>query len=420
MQYQWDSECRAHLLPDERESAIVQARLKSIAPHQFSPESASQQFWLDCFQNTLHSMLEGYLNGAGLGVVDRLKRRPMESPRGVIKDCIDRAWSLAADKLSWNALADQITNSESVPAQLVELHKHLDQATKETLESRKQIHVQPNAASIDTEPPELSKIRRVSAKTLRELECDLFVQGSVATDEQIGYSDLDLWLVVSRKALSDVNSLQQLAKMVFAIRESLFDFDPLQHHGVMLASEIDASAYSESFLPVEALAKARYVTPESGTGLLLHPRDSTIDAGIALFNLVCLFRKTAIEQTQHSEVYQVKSLLSCFMLLPSFFEAACGRPCFKGDSFSRVRKQVPKEIGTIMDEVSLVRQQWQYQPSGLRRCLQYGVRNPFTLEYLMRRGLSGRFGRVVSGQFPDNWQQRMLTFAEFLWKAVCK
>ena len=421
MPYQWDHDCKAFIRPGEQQSEIVQARQCYANPERFARDSYSAEFWLNQFQNALHRLLEGYLNGASLNLGDRLLKRPMLSPNANVRELLKRAWHLADQKLqvTENSFDSQRGNL-SVPKQLVRLHQILDDKLSETGCRNPEVVVQPSEANLDDEPRTLTKIRRLAEGLLKLTNSQLLVQGSVATGEQIDYSDLDLWLVVSRQALSQANRLQGLAELFFRIQRLLSDFDPLQHHGVMLATQIDLPSYPESYLPLDALAKARFLAPERGAALAVCPRPSTLESGLAFFNLLALFRQSIEKQMEYREAFGVKSIMSHIMLLPAFFEGAQGRPCFKGDSFTQVEECVPANIWSIMEEVSEVRRNWRYQPSLARKTVQTTLRNPFLFQYVMRRGLSGKFEKVVTARLPENWQVRALELAENLWEKICK
>ena len=116
---------------------------------------------------------------------------------------------------------------------------------------------------------------------------------------------------------------------------------------------------------------------------------------------------------------QILRVSLCRMLMPALFEGAMGRACFKGESFARVKRAVPPDTWSIMDEISEVRQRWHYQPSMARRAVQASIRNPFIFQYLMRRGLAGKIGRVVKDDLPEDWQSCALSLAECLWEQLC-
>ncbi len=419
MPYQWDNECRALLLPGEKELEVLLARRKYAAPELFQVDSAPKQFWLNCFQNTLHTLLEHYLNGTSLSVGDRLLRRPMRQPSGSIQSQLQRAWHLALDKLHLGEPSQQHSNG-TVAQQLVKLYELLSSQLENTGSGVSPSLVSPATMPEKGEPSELSAIRKIAAEPLRGLQSELLVQGSVGTGEQIGYSDLDLWLVVSREALSHASHLESLASVTFRIQRSLYDFDPLQHHGVMLASEVDFASYPESFLPLDALGKARFLCPSANPEIAIRPRDARLEASLAFFGMLAVFRNAVHNNQEFERAYQTKCVLSYAMLLPSLFEGAQGRPCFKGDSFAKVRSCTPEALWSIVEELSQVRQDWRYAPSIMRRVLQRAIRNPFLLQYLMQRGLSGKLQRTVNCRLPDDWQARTLEWAEFLWEKLCK
>ena len=421
MSYHWDDESQAWLQADDKKTSVVRARCIRLAPEKYAASVMPHQFWLDTFQDLLHELLESYMNGGGLRWQDRLLQRPMEAPHGWVAVGVQKAWELAVNKLEEDCKPFQ-ASTQGIPEGLANLYELLERqialhpckGTKTSVHLAGEDHLDPH--------PQLTMIQRIfsEVETSNQSQSMLLVQGSVGTRQQIGYSDLDLWMIVSNEALADPHKLRQLAKATFRINRCLFAFDPLQHHGVMLSSQIDMYRYRESYLPVDAIAKASSLSPGQGSKLVFHVTPSSLGSGMSYFNMLSYLRSIVEKGTEIRTPFAIKGVLSCIMLLPALFEGAMGRPTFKGDSFDRVEKIVPFDIWSIMTEVSGVREGWNYRPPLLVNVVQNYVRNPFVFQYLLQRGLSGNLNHAYDHELPSNWQQRSLALAEYLWEHLCQ
>ncbi|MEW6330037.1 MAG: hypothetical protein AB1560_01115 [Pseudomonadota bacterium] len=212
-----------------------------------------------------------------------------------------------------------------------------------------------------------------------------YVHGSLGTQEEVNYSDFDA-LVILRNEVFE--SRKRLIRVATALREAtriMFEFDPLQHHGWFVTTQADLSFYSDAWLPVEALRRAKSLLPEARSEIVFCVRDSASEARDAFARTA---RSVAAKLTEHrppSNAYELKSLLSEFLLLPALYlQALEGRGVFKGDSFDMARQHFTNEEWRIMDEVSDIRRHWSYELSGVRRralCAPHALR-----KYVARHG----------------------------------
>lgn len=420
LRYEWSQQFGAFLLPGEAGSLVLKSRTWRLSPYLHSKDVAEFEFWLDSFQWQLQRLMDGFLNGVALSNVDRVLMRPMSKSRGQIKTSLRRAWHFASEKL-----------------QLIDKHEcyHFEQMTvskqiialyglfQDALTSRSEpptTQVRLAVGEIDCQAEHaLQEIARQASRRILPGDASLLVHGSIGSGERVGYSDLDLWLLVSKSSICDVGKLDNICRFSFATLRRLFDFDPLQHHGLMVATEVDLLRYSETFLPLAAIRKSKVVFPAYGFDHSASIRDSSLDAAISFFNVVAMMRAGVNSGQLYRSAFDVKHIFSIIMLLPALYLGARNIPCFKGDSFGIVRAEVPPEIWSIMDEISCVREGWVYKASRIRSVVFAAIRNPFLFQFLLRRGLSGRYASLVGGGFPSNWENRSLELAEFLWERLC-
>ena len=208
---------------------------------------------------------------------------------------------------------------------------------------------------------------------------DLVVFGSVARGTTTGFSDLDAVLVISDEVASDVDGLRRLRKRVLAAQRAVLRFQPMQHHGFLIATRRmlhDATAALR--LPVEAFSE--------GTSLFdaqveaLFPR--VVEPDTSLFHALCAGLFTP--STWPSHVWEVHRLVAMFELAPTLYLQATGRPSAKHASFEHVRRRFAT-LWRPYEVLAEVRERW---PRERRRGLELGAslaRNPWTAVWLWRR-----------------------------------
>lgn len=417
--YHWDALGQAWLRADEDDLQPVTARRQFMSPEQYDASANTPLFWQDCLQDSLHTALDWYLNGAALSAAGRILTRSMRRPKGRILTLLRRIRHLATEKATWSHPPKGISPTKSTPGELSHWYAHLDRQLQHGFQAGDATEVAPPPAGDLRKRPVLAAIARRCEAQICPSGSQMFVQGSVATDEAIGYSDLDLWLLLSRSAVADPRVLQSAASASFRIRRLLFQFDPLQHHGVMLATEVDLARYPESYLPIDAWRRARFLAPPDGRPITLVPRPSAVSAQISFLGVLSTLRQVFQENISIRNVFRAKGILSTIMLLPSLFEGSMGRPCFKADSYDRVKHATTPELWAIIDECSEIRLSWRYSPKVWRKAGQALVRNPFVFQNLMQRGLAGNLGSDVACEMPESWQQRATALAESLWEQIC-
>src|SRR5687768_3956555 len=66
-----------------------------------------------------------------------------------------------------------------------------------------------------------------------------YVHGSLATGEEIKYSDFDGLAIISAKASADPGTKRAILHKLRSLERIMFRFDPLQHHGWFVLEEAD-------------------------------------------------------------------------------------------------------------------------------------------------------------------------------------
>ena len=155
-----------------------------------------------------------------------------------------------------------------------------------------------------------------------------------------GYSDLDTWLVLDEATVTNAALLRQFARKCYRSLTDLYRFDPLQHHGHMIATAIDWQWYSENWLPLDTFKHACRLIPDK-LGPEIRVRDSALDARYSFEELEELMRLRYARRWRPETAYELKDYLSILMLAPALYLQAKGLYVAKQDSFQLAREHLP-------------------------------------------------------------------------------
>lgn len=178
------------------------------------------------------------------------------------------------------------------------------------------------------------------------------VHGSLASCDEIPYSDFDAFVIVRNETLRDATRLARFSALAARARVIMHRQDPLQHHGWFVIPEFMLECYPDSFLPVVTLAESASIGDRKH--LELRP-----EYGVDGFQRLASITKFDIQSGRFlRNLYSLKGCLSKFMLLPAvFIQSHRGRGVTKRDSFEQVRELLG-ENSKVMDHVSKVRLTW--------------------------------------------------------------
>jgi hypothetical protein len=195
-----------------------------------------------------------------------------------------------------------------------------------------------------------------------------YVHGSIATGEEVAYSDFDALIILRDAAFEAPAVLGRLAARLGELRWLMFEYDPLQHHGWFVLAEGDLQNYCQAWFPIVLFAHARSMLPQTGTRLTICPRDSAAEYRAAFSALADSTLRQIEAGPPLRNAYALKGLLSQFMLLPSLYlQARDGTAVFKRESFALAAMDFPAATWDAMERVSSLRLAWYYELSGLQR-----------------------------------------------------
>jgi predicted nucleotidyltransferase len=242
------------------------------------------------------------------------------------------------------------------------------------------------------------------------------VHGSLATGEETSYSDFDALAILKDEVMRDPRRLAAAARRLGAAQGIMFRLDPLQHHGWFVISESQLLAYPEPYLPVSVLEAAKALFPGSEVELAIRPLDSAADSrrDFLLFGRRLLRKLETVRRP--GNLFELKSTLSAFMLLPSLYvHARDGRGVFKKYSFSTAKPDFSPEEWAVMDEVSKIRADWQYHISPAKKWL-LAKPHPVCRYFATNRG--PRAPRRLKVFLNDEFYQRLAYLVEAMMAKV--
>lgn len=193
----------------------------------------------------------------------------------------------------------------------------------------------------------------------------VIVHGSVATNEVIPYSDFDGLLVV-KDSLLNTKKLKKFKKESMKL---ILKFDPLQHHGWFQINESQLNDYPQYYLPYEILLHSKLIFPRTKSiEANLTVNKDEIDYKRSLKQLISSIQYQSNSDFKSERLYELKSLLSKVMLLPSMYYAAkYNKGIFKKDSFVTVKIDFNAVEWSCIDTASCIRANWSYSMNPIQK-----------------------------------------------------
>jgi len=239
-----------------------------------------------------------------------------------------------------------------------------------------------------------------------------YVHGSVATSEEIPYSDFDGFIILKNETILDSKKLKRVAQVLSESEKIMFEMDPLQHHGWFILTENDLKNYPEYYLPSAILNFSKCLFGENQISLIVKKTGFKNEYIESFHGMASAIHKKLESKSFLKNYYSFKNLLSQFMLLPSFYiQAKTANGIYKKFSFEKVKTEL-KEKYNVMDEISFLRKKWNYHPPYFYRLIK---KYPDSiLRLLPSKYFSGSLPHDVINKFDDSFIKRMQDFVNNL------
>ncbi|MDA8630447.1 hypothetical protein N9L42_02500 [Flavobacteriaceae bacterium] len=222
----------------------------------------------------------------------------------------------------------------------------------------------------------LKPVRSLKSYIDKELEdylTDFLIHGSISTaDYSIGWSDFDTFVILKSQTFENHKTLIEFRSKIIKAHSFLLDIDALQHHGFIFCTEYGLDQYFSHFLPEQVLKNSKSLMGNTQIKIQSYREQNFSIAAFSnkneilksAYNKKILYHhkfqnKYLKEDFQDANtMYQLKYFLSIVMTLPVLYLDAIGEPCYKKDSFSKVKSKFINEW-EIIDKASEIRTLWQ-------------------------------------------------------------
>jgi predicted nucleotidyltransferase len=186
---------------------------------------------------------------------------------------------------------------------------------------------------------------------------NILVHGSQATADACDFSDVDILVILEDRRDFQRDEHVRTIRELRTLLASIYAFDPLMHHGLMLLAASELDAYDERFLPVEALQLSKVLF--GPLSLRLNP--GTADAARSRQRVqaaAASLRDQLLRREHLRGDYQLKNLVSGILLLPALFLAAHNTFVYKRRSFELARSHFSSAAWDFIAAAEQVRRDW--------------------------------------------------------------
>lgn len=262
------------------------------------------------------------------------------------------------------------------------------------------------------ENPHVHQMINYLSEHLEEDLTGAYVHGSLGTYEEVAYSDFDALVILKDEVFGSPTRLARSARKLSCARTIMLDFDPLQHHGWFVLSEADLRYYCNSYFPAELYSHAKSLFNDKGLELKISLRESNSEIEKAFEKMADTIIRKIENRRYPTNVYQLKSLLSQFMLLPTLYiQARDGRGIYKKESFDLARIDFDSEEWAIMDEVSEIRADWSYEISPIKKWL---MCHPHVLSRYFAKNFAPAIPEKISHVLTTEFYSRIAKLASLM------
>lgn len=252
-------------------------------------------------------------------------------------------------------------------------------------------------------------VLKMSSRLQNELKEDLFgafIHGSLATNEEIPYSDFDALVILKDAVFESEDRLASAALKLHRLQRIMHEFDPLQHHGWFVMTESMLDNYPNLYFPPELFEFSRSLFKNQGLSFSIQYEELSKEEFLKPFVLLSNSVLTKLKSgAQPKNSFVMKGLLSEFMLLPALYlQALYKHGVYKKGSFQLAAHDFEKEEWEIMNKVSTIREEWEYRLSPLQKWI---LCNEFYFIRKMGRKFAPKLSESVYSRITPNFYASM-------------
>lgn len=193
------------------------------------------------------------------------------------------------------------------------------------------------------------------------------LHGSIASEEEVAYSDFDGILLISDNRLENPYSIESLIEILQKTELMMLQQDALQHHGWNIIMESELADYPDSELPIVLLENSKVVYPSRKISIYYNLSEQKCNYRKSLLELCSSLTSKAESNSPSRSFYHFKSWVSQLLLLPAvYLQAKNNKPVYKKESFARLH-ELPSSAATIIRQYSQLRSQWNQEEAAINR-----------------------------------------------------
>ncbi|MGB0390744.1 MAG: hypothetical protein ACPGD5_04195 [Salibacteraceae bacterium] len=218
-----------------------------------------------------------------------------------------------------------------------------------------------------------SWVLQMKSSLEKELSDDLFgayLHGSLASNEEIAYSDFDALVIIKDAVFKEENRITEVVHKLQKLQKIMHQFDPLQHHGWFVLTESMLQNYPITYFPPILFEHSVSLLKNKGSIINYSWQDNKESLSAPFNQLSNDLIKKLKQPHKVKNVFYLKSLLSEFMLLPALYlQSKTGSSVNKKASFDLARVDFSNPEWKIMDKVSTIRQEWTFEILAIQKML---------------------------------------------------
>jgi predicted nucleotidyltransferase len=183
----------------------------------------------------------------------------------------------------------------------------------------------------------LQKIENIIKKN-KDIFYLAFLNGSFGSEDyKIGWSDLDIFLVLSKKTILNHKELKKSQRIIDEINELIYLFNIYQLHGAFLSTEFDLFAHENSLLPIECLKQSQLISAQNEKITLYNMENKK--GALDYFNNHIYKSSMQLLKKKHLKLKEKILLIHRIYSFPFSFLQCFGLYSYKRESFDIITKE---------------------------------------------------------------------------------
>lgn len=204
-------------------------------------------------------------------------------------------------------------------------------------------------------PEDYSSVKKIQklAKNNNDLIKTFLLHGSYATGDYIkGWSDLDTFAIIPKSVLISDKQMMKLRVLIHESSRYYQKIDPLQIHGLLLCTEFDLNAYSQSYFPFELMRYSRVLSGNTALKFRIRQYNDLDYWQTFLIEVIDYFLN--LNPNKINEPIIKKMFIHRILNIPIYFLQLMGTHCYKKYSFELLKIFIESQDLRFFDEATAI------------------------------------------------------------------